>query len=190
MAATREQSAAVTDAPSRSRLRLAVLAPRALLVGSAILVCAWVVRRTSWYLAIDQFGYKLPIEFQILGFKPKKWKPEDVLGRMSGVYMSQNFRNEITRARLIAAVGIEKARWLAPVDPPRTGTAMEIILRMAEYLTDVVPARPGRGHRPPRVRPAAARRQPTSVTYGAAVRAAGAAAAHRQPARDLSRGRA
>src|SRR5207248_11128682 len=43
--------------------------------------------------------------------------PEDVLGRMSGIYMSQNFRNEIQRAQLIAAVGVEKARRLAPVDP-------------------------------------------------------------------------
>src|SRR5262245_1678519 len=68
--------------------------------------------------AIDQFGDKPPIEYQILGLKPKKWKPEDILGRMSGIYMSQNFRNEIQRARLVAAVGIEKARWLAPVDPP------------------------------------------------------------------------
>ena len=38
---------------------------------------------------------------------------------MSGIYMSQNFRSEVARARLIAAVGVEKARWLAPVDPPR-----------------------------------------------------------------------
>jgi penicillin amidase len=68
--------------------------------------------------AIDQFGEKPPIEFQILGLKPKKWKPEDILGRMSGIYMSQNFRNEVQRARLIAAVGIDKARWIAPVDPP------------------------------------------------------------------------
>jgi penicillin amidase len=67
--------------------------------------------------AIDQFGDALPIEFQLLGHRPKKWKPEDVLGRMSGIYMSQNFRNEISRARLVAAVGIDKARWLAPVDP-------------------------------------------------------------------------
>src|SRR5262245_36067709 len=29
--------------------------------------------------AIDRFGDKLPVEFQILGCKPKKWKPEDVL---------------------------------------------------------------------------------------------------------------
>ena len=69
--------------------------------------------------AIDSFGDKLPVEFRILGIKPKKWKPEDVLGRMSGIYMSQNFRNEIQRARLIGAVGLEKARWLAPVDPYR-----------------------------------------------------------------------
>ncbi len=68
---------------------------------------------------IEQFGDSMPIEFQILGARPKKWQPEDVLGRMPGIYMSQNFRNEIQRAQLIAAVGIEKARRLAPVDPPR-----------------------------------------------------------------------
>src|SRR5439155_4386804 len=69
--------------------------------------------------SIDQFGDRIPVEFQVLGIRPKKWRPEDVLGRMSGIYMSQNFKNEIQRAQLIAAVGIEKARWLAPVDPPR-----------------------------------------------------------------------
>jgi penicillin amidase len=68
---------------------------------------------------IDQVAAKLPVEFQILGVAPKKWQPEDVLGRMSGIYMSQNFRNEILRAQLVAAVGAEKARWLAPVDPAR-----------------------------------------------------------------------
>src|SRR5712671_5516364 len=61
---------------------------------------------------IDQAGMKLPIEFEILGAAPKKWRPEDVLGRMSGIYMSQNFRNEILRAQLVAAVGAHKARWL------------------------------------------------------------------------------
>src|SRR5262245_24679417 len=71
---------------------------------------------------IDQLGDKLPIEFQMLGIRPGKWRPEDVLGRLSGIYMSQNFRNEIQRAQLVAAVGIKKARWLAPVDPPRDYT--------------------------------------------------------------------
>jgi penicillin amidase len=69
--------------------------------------------------AIDQFGDRPPVEFQLLGIRPKKWQPEDALGRMSGIYMSQNFRNEVQRARLVAAVGAEKARLLAPVDPPR-----------------------------------------------------------------------
>jgi penicillin amidase len=68
---------------------------------------------------IDQAAGKLPIEFQMLGMAPKKWRPEDVLGRMSGIYMSQNFRNEVLRAQLVAAVGADKARRLAPVDPPR-----------------------------------------------------------------------
>jgi len=68
---------------------------------------------------IDQMGDKLPIEFQILGYRPKRWQPEDVLGRSSGIYMSQNFRNEVQRLKLIQLVGIDKARWLAPVDPPR-----------------------------------------------------------------------
>lgn len=68
---------------------------------------------------IDSFGDNYPIEFHLLGIRPKKWQPEDVLLRMSGIYMSQNFRNEVQRAELIARVGLEKARLLAPVDPPR-----------------------------------------------------------------------
>ncbi len=68
---------------------------------------------------IDQHRGNWPIEFQLLGYAPKKWRPEDILGRMSGITMSRNFRQEVARARLVAAVGIDKARWLAPVDPPR-----------------------------------------------------------------------
>jgi penicillin G amidase len=68
---------------------------------------------------IDQIGDKLPIEFQILGYRPKKWEPADILGRMSGIIMTSNFQREVARARLIAEVGVEKARQLAPTDPPR-----------------------------------------------------------------------
>jgi penicillin amidase len=68
---------------------------------------------------IDQAGDKLAIEFQLLGLRPGRWQPEDVLGRMSGVYMSRNFQSEVLRAQLVAAVGVEKARWLAPADPRR-----------------------------------------------------------------------
>jgi penicillin amidase len=68
---------------------------------------------------IDHIGDRLPIEFQILGTRPTKWRPEDCLARMSGITMSRNFQTELARAELIAAVGIEKARRIAPTDPPR-----------------------------------------------------------------------
>ncbi len=61
---------------------------------------------------------RLPIEFQLAGYRPQRWQPEDVLGRMSGIIMSGNWEKEIARARLIQAVGVEKARLLAPTDPP------------------------------------------------------------------------
>lgn len=68
---------------------------------------------------VEHIGAKLPIEFQIAGYEPKRWRAEDILGRMSGIVMSRNFQQEIARAQLIAEVGVEKARWLAPTDPSR-----------------------------------------------------------------------
>lgn len=67
---------------------------------------------------IDHIGKKLPIEFELLGITPGKWRAEDILGRMSGIVMSRNFGQEIARAQLIHQVGLEKARLLAPTDPP------------------------------------------------------------------------
>lgn len=61
---------------------------------------------------------RLPIEFQLAGYRPGLWKPEDILGRMSGIIMTGNFEKEVARARLIQAAGLEKARLLAPTDPP------------------------------------------------------------------------
>jgi penicillin amidase len=61
---------------------------------------------------------RLPIEFQLAGYQPQPWQAEDILGRMSGIIMSSNWEKEVTRARLIQAVGLEKARVLAPTDPP------------------------------------------------------------------------
>jgi len=66
---------------------------------------------------IDHMGKRLPIEFQILGFAPGKWQPEDILGRMSGIIMTGNIQREIARARLIAFLGVERARQLFPTDP-------------------------------------------------------------------------
>lgn len=68
---------------------------------------------------IKHAGKRLPIEFQILGYKPKQWRPEDILGRMSGIIMSRNFSDEVMRAYLINKLGLEKTRLLLPTDPQR-----------------------------------------------------------------------
>src|SRR5262249_165206 len=68
---------------------------------------------------IDHIDERLPVEFHLLAIRPAKWQPEDCLGRMSGIIMTRNFQNEVTRAELVTAVGIEKARQIAPTDPPR-----------------------------------------------------------------------
>jgi penicillin G amidase len=68
---------------------------------------------------IKHVGKNLPIEFEILGFEPKRWQPEDILGRMSGIIMSRNFSDEVVRAHLIDKLGLEKVRLLMPTDPQR-----------------------------------------------------------------------
>jgi penicillin amidase len=67
----------------------------------------------------DRMGDKLPIEFQLLNYRPRRWRPEDCLGRLTGLAMSRNFQQEVSRAELLQAVGLEKAQRLAPTDPLR-----------------------------------------------------------------------
>ena len=73
---------------------------------------------------IDYIGERTPVEFQILGIKPKKWQPQDCLGRMSGIVMTRNLQSEIARAELVLSVGAEKARQIAPTNP---GRAYELV---------------------------------------------------------------
>ena len=54
------------------------------------------------YAYIDHVGDRLPIEFQVLGYRPKKWRPEDCLGRMSVLPVAFNLRREVARAELVA----------------------------------------------------------------------------------------
>lgn len=61
---------------------------------------------------------RLPVEFQLAGYKPGQWKPEDVVGRMAGISMVRNFTNEVARAELIGVVGFDRAQQLMPLDPP------------------------------------------------------------------------
>src|ERR1700733_2868845 len=59
----------------------------------------------------------LPKEFQIAGFKPEPWKPEDCLNRMAAFSMTGNSWEELQHPQAIAAVGAEKASQLFDFDP-------------------------------------------------------------------------
>jgi penicillin amidase len=86
---------------------------------------------------IDHIGDRLPIEFQVLGHRPKHWRPEDILGRMSGFVMSGNLERELARARLVAAVGPDEAQRLAPTDPPIKYT-LDPALEAADFTPAII----------------------------------------------------
>ncbi|MGC1484974.1 MAG: penicillin acylase family protein [Candidatus Acidiferrum sp.] len=62
-------------------------------------------------------GRGLPIEFQIAGFKPEPWKPEDCLNRLAAYSMTGNASSELQHAQVVALLGAEKASQLFEFDP-------------------------------------------------------------------------
>ena len=62
-------------------------------------------------------GIGLPLEFQLAGFKPEAWKPEDCLNRLAAYSMTGNGASELLHAQLVAVLGAEKASGLFEFDP-------------------------------------------------------------------------
>lgn len=62
-------------------------------------------------------GTGLPVEFQIAGFKPEHWKPEDCVNRMAAYSMTSNGASELHNAQLVSLLGPEKAAELLELDP-------------------------------------------------------------------------
>ena len=62
-------------------------------------------------------GPGLPVEFQIAGFKPEAWRPEDCLNRLAAYSMTGNAESELKHAQLVALVGAERATALFNFDP-------------------------------------------------------------------------
>jgi penicillin amidase len=62
-------------------------------------------------------GTGLPIEFQLAGFEPERWKPEDCLNRMAAFSMTGNAFSELRDAELVAKFGVEKASSILSLDP-------------------------------------------------------------------------
>ena len=73
---------------------------------------AEIARRTS------AGGAGLPLEFQLAGFAPEPWKPEDCLSRMAGFSMTRNAVTELWHAKLVTLLGVKKASALLNLDPP------------------------------------------------------------------------
>ena len=62
-------------------------------------------------------GRGLPIEFQLAGFVPTPWKPEDCLNRMAAFSMTNNAFSELLHAQMVAAIGPDEAGKLLDLDP-------------------------------------------------------------------------
>jgi penicillin G amidase len=62
-------------------------------------------------------GPGLPIEFQLAGFEPEPWKPEDCLNRMAAFSMTGNAFSELRDAELVAKLGVKKASAVLSLDP-------------------------------------------------------------------------
>jgi penicillin amidase len=59
---------------------------------------------------------RLPEEFVLAGWVPELWRAEDLLNRTDAFVASGNALDEVLRARLIAALGADRARTLFPTD--------------------------------------------------------------------------
>jgi len=62
-------------------------------------------------------GPGFPIEFQLAGFEPEPWKPEDCLNRMAAFSMTGNAFSELRDAELVARLGVQKASAVLSLDP-------------------------------------------------------------------------
>jgi len=65
-------------------------------------------------------GSGLPVEFQIAGFSPDTWHPEDCLNRMAAFSMTGNAFSELEHAQAVALIGAEKAAKLFDFHPAVT----------------------------------------------------------------------
>lgn len=68
---------------------------------------------------IAQVRTRPPIEFTLLGIAPESWSYEVPLQRMAALAMTGNALDEVDRARLVHALGVERAEALWPPDPDR-----------------------------------------------------------------------
>jgi penicillin amidase len=62
---------------------------------------------------------RLPLEFSVLGFRPRPWEPADILvwPKIMSLTLSGNWMSELLHAQIVARVGAERAAELMPRYP-------------------------------------------------------------------------
>ncbi|MBI3474103.1 MAG: penicillin acylase family protein [Acidobacteria bacterium] len=65
-------------------------------------------------------SHGLPVEFQLAGFSPDPWHPEDCLNRMAAFSMTGNAFSELEHAQAVSLMGADKASLLFQFDPEVT----------------------------------------------------------------------
>ena len=63
-------------------------------------------------------GPGFPVEFQLAGFSPDTWRPEDCLNRMAAFSMTGNAFSELEHSRALTELGAKTASRLFDFDPP------------------------------------------------------------------------
>ncbi|MEA1048731.1 penicillin acylase family protein [Lamprobacter modestohalophilus] len=96
------------------------------------------------YLSRARAGYRLPLEYQLLGLQPSPWQPQDSL--LIGGYMawlnSMNLREELVFLRLAQRLGTERALELFPTDQGQPAPADAHELPDYRSLLDIGPGSP------------------------------------------------
>jgi penicillin amidase len=101
---------------------------------------------------IRSLNGRRPLEFQIAGYDPGLWSPEDVVSRASGLEVATNLTREIDRSMEIAKFGVNVTEQFAPPDPfvhliIPPGVDVQAITRdiIRDYEAAAGPARFGEG---------------------------------------------
>jgi penicillin amidase len=111
----------------QAELSYDALAPevRAGLDAYAAGVNAWLTQRSE----------PLPIEFQLLRHQPDPWKPADSLvwGKLMALQLSENYRHELMRARLLQRLPPDQVRDLYPDYPADAPISMVAALQNLDF---------------------------------------------------------
>lgn len=78
----------------------------------------------------------LPLEFKLLGIKPKRWHPEDVISRHQGLL--GNLTDEINIARAVAAMGEDQVKFLYKFEPENPNLTIDPAIDKAMLSEDII----------------------------------------------------